>query len=246
MFKFRDLTVVDITPEYRMVISCDSSGGIGNKENDIIKTDPETVGYFATQVALMELLATGATPITIVNTLGVEMDKTGQQIMQGIKKALQPLKLEDNIVITGSTEENIPVSQTSMGVTIIGKTEKNKWRQKKAKKRDLVVAIGVPKVGNEVLDDNEEQTMSISILLDLLKKPYVNDILPVGSKGIAYEVEEMASTSNLKCNIYGEVNIDLYKSAGPATCAIVAIDREGYEDLQKSVSIPVNFIGIFK
>lgn len=246
MFKFRDLTVVDIPPEYRIVISCDSSGGIGNKENDIIKTDPETVGYFATQVALMELLATGATPITIVNTLGVEMDKTGQQIMQGIKKALQPLKLEDNIVITGSTEENIPVSQTSMGITIIGKIEKNKWRQKKAKKRDLVVAIGVPKVGNEMLDENEEQIMTISILLDLLKKSYVNDILPVGSKGIAYEVKEMASTSNLKFNIYDEVNIDLYKSAGPATCAIVSIDREGYEDLQKSVSIPVNFIGIFK
>ncbi len=246
MFKFRDVTVVDITPEYRMVISCDSSGGIGNKENDIIKTDPETVGYFATQVALMELLSTGAIPITIVNTLGVEMDKTGQQIMKGIKKALKPLKLEDDIVITGSTEENIPVCQTSMGITIIGKIEKNKWRQRKAKKRDLIVAIGIPKVGNEVLDDNEKKTMTISILIDLLKKSYINDILPVGSKGIAYEIEEMASTSDLNCNIYDKAGIDLYKSAGPATCVIVAIDREDYEDLKKSMPIPVNFIGIFK
>lgn len=245
MVKYRDLTIVDITPDHRIVISCDSSGGIGDKDMDVVKTDPETVGYFTTQVALMELLATGATPVTIVNTLGVEMEETGQKIIKGIKKALKPLNLQNDIVITGSTEENIPVCQTSIGITIIGRIEKSNWRRKKAKKRDLAVVVGIPKVGHEVLDDRGRETMSVPILLELLSKPYINDILPVGSKGIAYELKEMADTNGLSYNIYDKLDINLEKSAGPATCAILAVDREGYEDLKKSISIPVKFIGIF-
>lgn len=245
MVKFRDLTIVDLTPEHKMVISCDSSGGIGDKERDVVKTDPETVGYFTAQVALMELLATGAKPITVVNTLGVEMDRTGKEIIKGIKKALEPLNFKEDIIITGSTEENIPVCQTSMGITIIGMIEKAKWRQKKAKKRDLAVVVGMPKVGNELLDDNGKETISTSILMELLKKPYVNDVLPIGSKGIAYELNVMATTNGLNCNIYEKADIDLYKSAGPSTCALIAIDREGLDDLKKSISIPVTFVGIF-
>lgn len=245
MVKFRDLTIVDVTPDHRMVISCDSSGGIGDKEKDVVKVDPEIVGQFTTQVALMELLATGATPITIVNTLGVEMEETGQKIITGIKKAIKPLNMEDNIVITGSTEENIPVCQTSMGITIIGMIERSKWRNKKAKKRDLAVVLGIPKVGEEVLDDKGRETMSVPLLLEVLKKPYINDILPVGSKGIAYELNEMAITNKLNYSIYDKTNIDLNKTAGPATCVIVAVDREGYEDLKNSMPIPVNCVGIF-
>ncbi len=36
----------------------------------------------------MELLAFGAKPITIVNTLSVEMEDTGLRIIEGIKKRL--------------------------------------------------------------------------------------------------------------------------------------------------------------
>lgn len=245
MLKFRDLTIVDITPTHRMVIACDSSGGIGNKERDVVKVEPEVLGYFTTQVALMELLATGAMPITVINTLGVEMDRTGKKIIEGIKNALEPLHLESDIIITGSTEENIPVCQTSMGITIIGMIERDRWRQKRAEKGDLIIAVGLPKVGNEVLDDHGKEIMSVSILLELLKKPYVKDILPVGSKGIAYEVKEMASSSNLRHHTYEDVEIDLYKTAGPATCAIIAMDKEYYEALKNTVPIPINIVGTF-
>jgi len=245
MFKFRDLTIVDITPEQRMVISCDSSGGIGDKELDVVKVDPEMLGYFTTNVALMELLATGATPITIVNTLGVEMEETGKRIISGIKRALRPLNLEDDIVVTGSTEENIPVCQTSMGITIIGMLERSNWRRKKAEIGDLIVSVGMPKVGQEVVDDNGSEIMSVGLLLELLKKSYVKDILPVGSKGIAYEINVMASTSGLDYNIYENVDVDIHKTAGPATCVIVAIDKDGFEALKESISIPINNVGIF-
>ncbi len=242
MFKFRDLTIVDITSDQRMVIACDSSGGIGDKEGDLVKVSPQVLGELTTQVAMMELLATGATPITIVNTLGVEMDATGKEIIKGIKKAIQPLNLEDAI-LTGSTEENIPVCQTSMGITIIGLMDKSKWRIKKAEKNDIIVAVGLPKMGNEILEDKGKNIMSMNIFLELLKKPYIKDILPVGSKGIGYEMNVMASTSELECNVYKDIKIDIKKSGGPATCAIVAIDEKDYEDLKNTCPIPVNKLG---
>lgn len=243
-FKYRDLTVVDISPDQRMVISCDSSGGIGNKEMDVVKADPETVGYYATQVAIMELLATGAKPVSVVNTLGVEMNDTGKKIINGIKKALQPLNLGEDIIVTGSTEENIPVCQTSMGITAIGIVERSNWRGKRAKKRDIVASIGLPKVGNEVLEDMGRETMSIPLLTQLLQNPNIGDILPVGSKGIVYELGVMASSNDVDYNLYNVVNVDLYKSAGPSTCVIVSIDRDYYDELKASINIPVNFIGI--
>lgn len=242
MFKFRDLTIVDITSDQRMVIACDSSGGIGDKEGDLVKVSPQVLGELTTQVAMMELLATGARPITIVNTLGVEMDATGKEIIKGIKKAIQPLNLEDAI-LTGSTEENIPVCQTSMGITIIGLMNKSKWRIKKAEKNDIIVAVGLPKMGNEIIEDKGKNIMSMNIFLELLKKPYIKDILPVGSKGIGYEMNVMASTSELECNFYKDINIDIKKSAGPATCAIVSIDEKDYEDLKNTCQIPVNKLG---
>ncbi|WFA10020.1 AIR synthase related protein [Tissierella sp. Yu-01] len=241
MFKFRDLTIFDISPELRMVISCDSSGGIGDKERDVVKVDPEVLGYFTTQVALMELVATGSKPISIINTLGVEMNETGKRIIEGIKRAIKPLNMNEDIMITGSTEENIPVCQTSMGITIVGLIEKSKWRVIKAEKNDVVVAIGIPKVGNELASDMSE-FFSLDLMLELINKPYVKDILPVGSKGIAYELGVMASTNGLKYELAEKIEMDINKTAGPATCALIAIDREGYEDLKESVSIPLNII----
>ena len=241
MFKFRDLTIFDISPELRMVISCDSSGGIGDKERDVVKVDPEVLGYFTTQVALMELVATGSKPISIINTLGVEMNETGKRIIEGIKRAIKPLNMNEDIMITGSTEENIPVCQTSMGITIVGLIEKSKWRVIKAEKNDVVVAVGIPKVGNELASDMSE-FFSLDLLLELINKPYVKDILPVGSKGIAYELGVIASTNGLKYELAEKIEMDINKTAGPATCALIAIDREGYEDLKESVSIPLNII----
>ena len=241
--KFRDLTFVDINEEQLMVVSCDSSGGIGNKEMDIVKTSPEILGYYTTGVALSEILAVGAEPVTIVNTLSVEMDNTGMQIIEGIKKAISPLNLPDDIVVTGSTEENFPICQTGMGITIIGIINKNQWIRPSTEKGDLCVIVGIPKVGNEVLEDKGRQILSISTLLELVKGCNVQEIIPVGSKGILFEAKEMARTNNLNLVLDKEIFIDLHKSAGPATCAVVSINKDEYEDLRKTCPIPVVKIG---
>lgn len=242
--KFRDLTLIYINENQIMVIACDSSGGIGNKQYDLVKVDPDTVGFFTTQVALMEVLAIGAKPITVVNALSVEMDPSGQKIIQGVKKALEPLKLPEDKIITGTTEENIKVCQTAIGITVIGIIDKEDFRINTARKNDIVVCVGIPKVGEEVILDNGKEILSIELLLRLVKDTNVHEVLPVGSKGILYELGEMAKTGNLDFILEEKLGIDINKSAGPGTCAIVSID-EDYYSILKNFPIPINMIGKF-
>lgn len=243
--KFRDLTLIHINSEQIMVVACDSSGGIGNKEFDVVKVKPETVGFYTTQVALMEVLAIGAKPITVVNALAVEMFPDGEKIIKGVKKALEPLDLEEDSIITGSTEENIPVCQTAMGMTIIGLIDRSDFRKTTALKGNVAVSVGVPKVGDEVINTHGKEIMSIELMLKLVKDPNVNEVLPVGSKGILYELGEMARTGDLDFVLEEKLPIDIYKSAGPGTCAIIAIDEEYYPIIKKNFPIKINRIGKF-
>lgn len=243
--KHRDLTLIDINKDQFLVISCDSSGGIGDKENDIVKVPPEVVGYYATQVALMEMLSFGARPITVVDTLSVEMESTGKKIMHGIKQALEPLEFDISNLVTGSTEENIPVTQTGMGITIIGIVDKREWKKSCTQVGLLAVVVGLPKVGDEVVADNNKTIMDISKLLELKEKDYIKEILPVGSKGILYELGQMAKTNDINFELHDNLNIDIKKSGGPSTCVIISIEEDKYEMFKNNFSIPVNRIGKF-
>ncbi|MBU5437301.1 hypothetical protein KQI42_04730 [Tissierella sp. MSJ-40] len=243
--KHRDLTLIDINSDQFLVVSCDSSGGIGNKENDMVKVSPEIIGYYTTQVALMEILSFGAKPVTIVNTLSVEMNDTGKQIIDGIKQALEPLDFDMSNLITGSTEENIPVTQTGMGITIIGIVNKEEWKKPYTQPGLFCVVVGLPKVGHEVAADNNKTIMNTSKLLKLKEKEYIKEILPVGSKGILYELEQIAKTNNINFELEENINIDLKKSAGPSTCVLISIEENKYEEFKNSFSIPVNKVGRF-
>lgn len=243
--KYRDLTLIDINKEQILVISCDSSGGIGDKENDVVKVPPEVVGYFTAQVGLMEILSFGAKPITIVDTLSVEMEDTGHKIIEGIKEALEPLEFDISNLITGSTEENIPVTQTGIGITIVGIIDKDKWKKPITTSGLLAVVVGLPKVGDEVSEDNKKTIMDVGKLLKLKEKNYIKEILPVGSKGILHELNEMAKTNNIKFELEDNINIDIKKSGGPSTCVIISIEEDKYEMFKNDFSIPVNKIGKF-
>lgn len=241
MYKFRDLTILEISNDKLMVIACDSAGGIGHKEMDMVKVCPETIGFYTTQGPLMELLAVGAKPICIVDNLGVEMDDSGQRLLKGVRKALEPLGQED-ILITGSTEENIPVVQTFIGITIIGTMDKSRLLIKKPKSGDILIAVGIPLVGHELVNYLGE-TFNSRILLELLEKSYIKDILPVGSKGVLHETGILASTHDLNYVLEDNIAIDIKKSAGPSTCGIIAMDKDYYEELKQEISIPLIPLG---
>ena len=242
--KHRDLTLVDINEWQTLVISCDSSGAIGDKEHDLVKVSPEIVGYFAAQVAMMEMLSFGGKPITIIDTLSVEMEPTGQRIINGIKEALEPLKFDMKNILTGSTEENFPISLTSMGITIIVSIDRNKFVYSNTNFHDIAVVVGIPKIGNEVMESRSD-IMSIKHLLVLKSKKYINEILPVGSKGIFYELDQMAKSNGLNVLLEKNIKVNMSKSAGPSTCAIVSLNQNNLKNLKQDISLPIERIGSF-
>lgn len=242
--KHRDLTLIDINDNQTLVISCDSSGGIGDKANDLVKTSPEIVGYFGAQVAMMELISYGASPISIVDTLSVEMEPTGRRIIAGIKQAVEPLNFDMENILTGSTEENFPVTVTGVGITVIGIINKKDFILPKTQAGLIGAIVGLPKVGDEILEDKAD-IMNLEELLSLKEKSYIKEILPVGSKGILYEIQEMARTNKINISLEAGIRSDIYKSAGPSTCAIVSLEEEKLETLKKDSSLAIEKIGRF-
>ena len=153
--------------------------------------------------------------------------------------------MKEEVLITGSTEENFPVTVTGLGLTVIGKINLKIWKFPQIKKNDIAVVIGKPMVGEEVLNDKGE-ILTLDMLLKIKNMQMIDDILPVGSKGILYEANEMARTSGLKFYMNDNIELNINASAGPATCAIVAIAEDFLNELQENIDIPICKIGRFK
>ena len=116
----RDVLLFKLDRRRVMVVSCDSAGGIGPKALDRVRVDGRTVGKFTARVALMEALSVGADPICLANSLTVEPKPTGIQIIKGIRDEVRHARLDSRIVMMQSTEKNVSVSQTGVGVTVVG------------------------------------------------------------------------------------------------------------------------------
>ena len=217
----RDLTIVPLEAQ-NIVIACDSCGAVGNKSGDVFKLPPRYVGKFATRVSLTEVLCSGATPVTITNGVACEMQPTGAEIILGIQEELQNAGITD-ILLTGSTEENFTTSMTALAVTVIGVAKDSELKFETAAPGDKLVLLGNPKVGAEV---DLESAGFYPVIKQLLPLSGVKEIVPVGSKGVAYEAETLAKLSGATFVLY-ETNIDYYKSAGPATCLLVLCESIG-------------------
>lgn len=222
--RFRDLTLIYQNDDTMMVIACDTCSAIGMKEGDVVKANEELVGYLTAGVVLIELLAFRAKPIMMVNNFCVEMKPTGEKIISGIKKSIADCGLEKEIVFTGSTEENMPTSQTSIGLTGIGRVDLKTWIKPKTYKGDALFLIGRPKVGLEIV--NSSDPFIIKMINNISNISGVNEILPVGSKGIDFEIGQLCKSNNLDFNYRENLAIDVNKSAGPVTCILVSGQEE--------------------
>ena len=208
-----------------MVVGCDSAGGIGPKSLDKLKVDGYTLGKFTARVPLMEVLSVGATPVCVVDNLCVEPSPTGAEILMGIRDEAKKAGLDPKLAVTGSSEKNFAVEQTGLGVTVIGLALKKSLRIGVSKADDLVVALGTPCVGAEVISaENEGLICNVTDVLKLLSLGVVHEVVPVGSDGIKHEVDVLAMGSGLKFT--GNLAFDLAvfrKSAGPATVILATL-----------------------
>jgi len=216
----RDLTIISDVGDKCLVIACDSCGAVGEKVGDALKLPAHYVSKFTARVALTEIMCSGALPVTIINGAACEMEPTGEELILGIQEELRNADITD-IILTGSTEENFATNMTALAITVIGIASENELKFEQATKGDKLILLGIPSVGGEV---DLESAGFYAEIRQLLTLPEVREIVPVGSKGIAYEIENLASINNMifsLSNAEYAIPIDLYKSAGPATCLLV-------------------------
>lgn len=240
----RDLLISELTDDLWIVVSSDSDGGIGPKIHDTVFSPAYDLGRLGTRVPLMELMASGALPIMVIDVLSVEMEPTGKEIIRGVKDEVEEAGMRGNSVVTGSTEDNVETNQTGIGVVIIGLVHKDDFRPGKSLDSDIVVAVGKPKSAPEykvIFNDGEiTNTKTIS---ELNRCKFIHDILPVGSKGIQHEFYELAKSAGLLPHYYSVNDVDVAKSGGPSTCCLVSLPKNELHMLQHKINKPMSIIG---
>ncbi len=248
--KWGNLVIMKLRNGQAIVLANTSSGGIGPKKEDVVKLDGKLLGRLMARAVLIKVLSSGAQPIALVANLSVELFPTGSQIFRGIREEAHKIKALE--ISEGHTEENIETNQTGMGITALGICMENELKIGKSQKNDLIVALGEPKVGYEVLNAIKANARSIVMVEDVLKLSkmvFVHEILPVGHEGIKGSLELMQSVVEYKYKMEAEMDIDIdtdidiEKSAGPSTVLLVTLEGKNMEMLKKYVKKPIQVIG---
>jgi selenophosphate synthetase-related protein len=239
-----DVSILKVPTGHAIVAGSTSSGAVGPKIMDKVKVDGRVLGKFLARVALMDVIATGAFPLLLSVTLGVEKEPTGNEILEGIRREARSLGLDPNQVLMENTEDNFETVQTGAGLTVVGFANEDELRIGKTSPGDLIVAVGKPKVGDEViLAEARGEIADLKNVTQLSQKKYVHDIAAVGTFGIADEARMMAFGVGRQLKLVEVQGLDLNKSAGPATVVLATVDKERLEDLMSLISKPINVVG---
>lgn len=238
----RDVRLIRLDQSSVLAVSCDSSGAIGSKPLDQVKCPPYTVGRFAARAALMEILALGAVPVCIATPLAVEPTPTGRGIIRGIRSEMKMAGLDPQTPFIDSTEKNVKVRQTGVGVTAIGLAHADSLKVGCCVDGDEIFTIGLPHVGTEVLAGQRRHAIADTRdVCKLIQSDFIREIIPVGSRGILHEATVIARDSKLRFELDRDIQIDLSKSAGPATVILFA--RGKSRRAITRISKPVRHVG---
>lgn len=242
--RVRDLSVLAVAPGVSLVVACDSNGGIGPKPGDTVATTGYELGRLAARVPLLEMLACGATPLLLIDTLSVERDPTGNALLAGVRDEMRDAGMDPIAALNGSTEDNVPTVATGIGVVVLGVAADDRFRPGRARAGDLLVCVGMPKSAprHRVLSD-DPAILRPSALRRLIVLDGVGDVLPVGSRGVAAEARDLAAFAGLRAALDPGATLDLAGSGGPATCCIVALPPAVLPALRALVLPPLTVIG---
>lgn len=242
----RDVEVVSINQTQYLVAACDSCGAIGMKEFDEYQIPWTITGRLTTRVALLEVLSSGALPKMITVAISNEPNPTGAEIIKGVKEELFSAGMSE-LPIVISTEKNMHTQQTGLGISVIGVVEKNRLLIGTAQPGDEIYCLGLPKVGPELSNPEDQEIVQVGAMRILLGISTIHDIVPVGSRGIRAEANQLALTMNGRLQIDPACALNLDKSAGPSTCLIFSSRSPSTEILNQLYSslpnLPVAKIG---
>jgi hypothetical protein len=217
----RDVQLLKMGKE-TLVVASDNSGAIGLKKLDAVQVPYDIVGYYTFRVAAMECYSAGAIPEAVIlqNFCG---EDAWEGLVKGITRGLFELDVPD-IPINGSTESNFSLVQSAVGLSVLGKRVSQVPLSAIPFLKDTKVAvIGLPLVGNEVIE-LETEVAPLRLVKELSQ---LDDaiLLPVGSKGILYELNRLFSNRNfLKSDVTSVINLE--KTSGPSTCFLIAFPAE--------------------
>ncbi|AHI55625.1 AIR synthase related protein [Listeria ivanovii] len=221
MPQVRDLSIIDV-PSGCVLTSCDISAGFGEKQHDSLVVTPELTGQLTLRVALLEMIASGAEVVAVSDVVGAEMESTGRRIIAGLKQELRKANLE-HIELNGSTEENVEVTVTSVGVLVTGFATRAALKITNVHQAAVLFAFGEPIVGTEVLE-KMEQMPDYTLVKRLIANSAVMEVVPVGSKGMAFEANLLAETND--CIFIPDETLNeakMSKTAGPASVILAAV-----------------------
>lgn len=240
----RDLIVFRIAETY-LTVSCDSCGGIGFHPLDAVKVDGKILGKFLARVALMETLSINARPFICSLTFSINPSPVMKEVLGGVQEEFKTAGLKKgDVKFIFSSEKNFPVRQTGVGITVLGITRNLKIGR--VESGDLLIAVGKPYVGHEVLQaEANREIAELKDLNKLLKMNFIHELIPVGSRGILHEAKVLAKSSGLNFKLFGKPAINLKKSAGPSTVILAAVRKDRVDMLTKSINKPLESIGVF-
>jgi hypothetical protein len=224
----RDVLFVPLAEGMELAIAADGSAAIGEKEKDLVNVPYDIVAYFAARVALMELLSVGAEPYAVV-LQNFAADQAWESLCRGIRQTCE--ELQTDIPITGSSESNFSTIQSAIGVTAIGTIARSKKRIAVTPKGAKFAVIGEPLVGDEVLK-RKERIVPLPLFLQLLKQPHIYEIVPIGSKGIYYELQQLLQANGLAFSSCS-CALPLFVSAGPSTAILISYHSCAEEEVKK-------------
>ena len=239
-----DVAIVKVPTGHAIVAGSTSSGAVGPKIEDRVKVEGPVLGKFLARVALMDVIATGAFPVLLSVTLGVEKEPTGNAVLDGIRREARTIGLDPSQVIMENTEDNFETVQTGAGLTVIGFANEDELRIGKTIPGDLIVAVGKPKVGDEVISaEAKGEIADLKNVMQLSQRKYVHDIVAVGTFGIADEARMISYGVGRQLRFMDVKGLDLNKSAGPATVVLATVDKDRLEDLASLINKPINVVG---
>lgn len=228
----------------RLVIACDSVGGIGPKPADTVAIDARSVGHFAARVPLMEVLCAGATPLMVVNNLCVEAEPTGREMIDAVRGLAESVGVPPGRV-TGSTEDNVETRATGIGVTVIGRLSQDAPAGG-SRSQDVVVCLGWPRSAPE--DDiylGRPDLVDLGHLARALRSGLIHDAWPVGSKGIRWEGTQLAQAAGLALRWADDNPVPIDRSGGPASCVLISCDEDELSRIRAffSEELPITVVG---
>lgn len=244
--QYRDVQMIPNGDGAYLAVTCDVAAFIGSKPMDLVQVTPQMAGYHATAVPLMELLALNAKIISMTDTIGVEMDPTGKEIIAGVKAAMTDAGVEEDC-LTGSTEDNIATLATSIGITVIGCVEAAFLDKSKPMAGQLVYCVGLPKMGQRFVEEelvgHRGEVCTLAITKVVRETDGVGHMLPVGSKGIQYELATLLALEQLAMEAVPCEDLDIKASAGPSTCVLMTCSEAGASALKERIKVPMTLMG---